>query len=332
MFSQRPLAQLVRSYPILRHVDIYDRQSFIRAYILDNVIICIFMYVLLYTALWYANKVIKRIKKSNEDLSAILKENQMKLDDLITLKKKKAEYEEIIVKAKGTQKVTVEQLESEMKKLSTELLAATYKMNELEKVVEKMIFSASARRDAAFCRLTSEFEKLKMAKKTKQRVNHSGESKSSNRLSHHPCHPNPHLESMGSLLVDRSVDKLLQSQSQRKTKSDSNNSGFFDEVYSSTNSSQRSHSHTDRRVSTQHADLRDMEKRNRHRRPRRRLYRRLNRPLSRRYRRLYHGKSFSLKCNPTICNMYEISPTYFENLTPFTRSLLEIGWKFVNSM
>nr|XP_050855729.1 uncharacterized protein LOC127066269 isoform X3 [Vespula vulgaris] len=283
MFSQRPLAQLVRSYPILRHVDIYDRQSFIRAYILDNVIICIFMYVLLYTALWYANKVIKRIKKSNEDLSAILKENQMKLDDLITLKKKKAEYEEIIVKAKGTQKVTVEQLESEMKKLSTELLAATYKMNELEKVVEKMIFSASARRDAAFCRLTSEFEKLKMAKKTKQRVNHSGESKSSNRLSHHPCHPNPHLE-------------------------------------------------TDRRVSTQHADLRDMEKRNRHRRPRRRLYRRLNRPLSRRYRRLYHGKSFSLKCNPTICNMYEISPTYFENLTPFTRSLLEIGWKFVNSM
>ncbi|XP_043674695.1 uncharacterized protein LOC122632205 isoform X2 [Vespula pensylvanica] len=288
MFSQRPLAQLVRSYPILRHVDIYDRQSFIRAYILDNVIICIFMYVLLYTALWYANK-------------------------------------------KGTQKVTVEQLESEMKKLSTELLAATYKMNELEKVVEKMIFSASARRDAAFCRLTSEFEKLKMAKKTKQRVNHSGESKSSNRLSHHPCHPNPHLESMGSLLVDRSVDKLLQSQSQRKTKSDSNNSGFFDEVYSSTNSSQRSRSHTDRRVSTQH-DLRDMEKRNRHRRPRRRLYRRLNRHLSHRYRRLYHGKSFSLKCNPTICNMYEISPTYFENLTPFTRSLLEIGWKFVNSM
>ncbi|XP_035720830.1 uncharacterized protein LOC118441042 isoform X3 [Vespa mandarinia] len=137
MSSQRLLAQLVRSYPILKHLNIYDRQSFIRVYVLDNVIICIFIYVLLYIALWYANKVIQRIKKSNEDLSVILKENQMKLDDLITLKKKKTEYEEIIVKAKGTQKVTTEQLESEMKKLSTELLAATYKMNELEKVVEK---------------------------------------------------------------------------------------------------------------------------------------------------------------------------------------------------
>ncbi|XP_035720829.1 uncharacterized protein LOC118441042 isoform X2 [Vespa mandarinia] len=89
------------------------KYSFIRVYVLDNVIICIFIYVLLYIALWYANKVIQRIKKSNEDLSVILKENQMKLDDLITLKKKKTEYEEIIVKAKGTQKVTTEQLESE---------------------------------------------------------------------------------------------------------------------------------------------------------------------------------------------------------------------------
>ncbi|KAK2582323.1 hypothetical protein KPH14_004661 [Odynerus spinipes] len=139
MVWQKPsyFTQLARSYPILRFVDIYDRQSFIRAYVLDNIFVCIFVYVLLYVALWYANKAIRKIEKSNEELSAVVKENQMQLDDLVVLKRKKAEYEDVVIKVKGAQKVTAEQLEIEMKKLSAELLATANKMNELEKIVEK---------------------------------------------------------------------------------------------------------------------------------------------------------------------------------------------------
>ncbi|KAI4502367.1 hypothetical protein M0802_002279 [Mischocyttarus mexicanus] len=42
-----------------------------------------------------------------------------------------------MVKAKGVQKITTEQLENEINKLTMELLATTCKMNEIEKIVEK---------------------------------------------------------------------------------------------------------------------------------------------------------------------------------------------------
>lgn len=130
-------AQLAKSYPILKLADVYDRQSFIRAYVLDNIFVCIFVYALFYLALWYANKAIRRIEKTNEELLAVVNESQVKLDDLAILKKKKAEYEDVIIKVKGAQKVTAEQLEHEMRRLSMELLSASNKMNELEKIVEK---------------------------------------------------------------------------------------------------------------------------------------------------------------------------------------------------
>ncbi|GAB1869502.1 hypothetical protein CAJAP_10581 [Camponotus japonicus] len=138
MFSQRCyFSQLSRSYPILKLVDIYDRQSFIRAYVLDNFYVCILMYILFYAALWYANYIIKRIEKSNREMSMIVAENKTKLDRLVLLKNKKAEFEEVIVKTTDTQKITTKYLEDETHRLSTELITTSNKIIELEKIVEK---------------------------------------------------------------------------------------------------------------------------------------------------------------------------------------------------
>ncbi|KAL6419918.1 hypothetical protein ACFW04_001983 [Cataglyphis niger] len=139
MFSQRAryFSQLSKSYPILKLVDIYDRQSFIRAYVLDNFYVCILMYILFYAALWYANYIIKRIEKSNREMSTIVAENKTKLDRLVLLKNKKAEFEEVIVKTTDTQKITTKYLEDEMHKLSTELITTSNKIVELERVFEK---------------------------------------------------------------------------------------------------------------------------------------------------------------------------------------------------
>ncbi|XP_067210193.1 uncharacterized protein [Linepithema humile] len=139
MFAQRPyyFSQLSRSYPILKLVDIYDRQSFIRAYVLDNVYICILMYILFYVTLWYASNIIKRIEKSNREMLTTVAENKTKLDRLVLLKNKKTQFEEVIVKTADAQKITTKQLEDEMYKLSTELITTSSKISKLEKVVEK---------------------------------------------------------------------------------------------------------------------------------------------------------------------------------------------------
>nr|XP_012222245.1 PREDICTED: uncharacterized protein LOC105672110 [Linepithema humile] len=145
MFAQRPyyFSQLSRSYPILKLVDIYDRQSFIRAYVLDNVYICILMYILFYVTLWYASNIIKRIEKSNREMLTTVAENKTKLDRLVLLKNKKTQFEEVIVKTADAQKITTKQLEDEMYKLSTELITTSSKISKLEKVVEKMVFSTN---------------------------------------------------------------------------------------------------------------------------------------------------------------------------------------------
>ncbi|XP_024882683.1 uncharacterized protein LOC112461597 [Temnothorax curvispinosus] len=139
MFSQRPcyFSQLSRNHPILKLVDIYDRQSFIRAYVLDNFYVCILMYILFYVALWYANNIIKRIEKSNREMSITVAENKTKLDRLVLLKNKKAEFEEVIVKTTDAQKMTTKYLEDEMHILSRELITTSNKITGLEKVVEK---------------------------------------------------------------------------------------------------------------------------------------------------------------------------------------------------
>lgn len=98
-------------YMIFLYLRLYS-QSFIRAYVLDNFYICILMYILFYAALWYANyvsnhydwkpkvaqlirkinilnakliltrfsiqlfKIIKRIEKSNREMSTTVAENK----------------------------------------------------------------------------------------------------------------------------------------------------------------------------------------------------------------------------------------------------------------
>ncbi|XP_011139439.1 uncharacterized protein LOC105183185 [Harpegnathos saltator] len=139
MFTQKTyyFSQLSRSYPILRLVDIYDRQSFIRAYVLDNIYICILTYVLFYVALWYATNIIKRVEKSNREMSTTVAQNKTKLDRLILLKSKKAQFEEVIVRTTDAQKVTTRHLEDEMCRLDAELITTSGKIAQLEKIIGK---------------------------------------------------------------------------------------------------------------------------------------------------------------------------------------------------
>ncbi|XP_012524894.2 uncharacterized protein LOC105830234 isoform X2 [Monomorium pharaonis] len=175
MFSQRPcyFSQMSRSHSILKFIDIYDRQSFIRAYVLDNFYVCILMYILFYIALWYAHNIIKRIEKSNREMSMIVAENKTKLDRLVLLKTKKTEFEEVIVKTTDAQKVTTKQLEDEMHRLSTELITTSNKITGLEKAIEKnkhpdKLFTCSTNRAVEgeypkeFEGATNPFEKFKI--------------------------------------------------------------------------------------------------------------------------------------------------------------------------
>ncbi|XP_032673626.1 uncharacterized protein LOC116845253 isoform X7 [Odontomachus brunneus] len=159
-----------------RRVCVSYSQSFIRAYVLDNIYICILMYALFYVALWYATNIIKRIEKSNREMSTTIANNKtvstlcrvyyvasnqrhnltrsfnyaiqltlalftenppQKLDRLILLKNKKTQFEEVIVKTTDAQKVTTRHLEDEMCRLDTELTTTSSKIARLEKIIEK---------------------------------------------------------------------------------------------------------------------------------------------------------------------------------------------------
>ncbi|XP_077277980.1 uncharacterized protein LOC143906066 [Temnothorax americanus] len=224
MFSQRPcyFSQLSRNHPILKLVDIYDRQSFIRAYVLDNFYVCLLMYILFYVALWYANNIIKRIEKSNREMSITVAENKTKLDRLVLLKNKKAEFEEVIVKTTDAQKMTTKYLEDEMHILSRELITTSNKITGLEKVVEKMVFSTNTQTNYLI-----RPSRVNVQKNSKESRARSRSSRFSNRHFHRLYHRNLRLESTGSLSVDRlgSGERRLQLHLQlHRQKSDSNNS------------------------------------------------------------------------------------------------------------
>ncbi|KAF7993464.1 hypothetical protein HCN44_010059 [Aphidius gifuensis] len=139
MFTQKQyfFSPLVKSNPILKLVNIYDRQSFIREYILDNILVCIFTYLMFYLVLWYANKVIKQIERSNDEMLEVVADNRTKLEDVIALRNKRQEYEDVVMKAKGAQRVMANHLENEIKYLHNELASTTTKLDELEKVFDK---------------------------------------------------------------------------------------------------------------------------------------------------------------------------------------------------
>ncbi|XP_057323605.1 uncharacterized protein LOC130666523 isoform X2 [Microplitis mediator] len=147
MYSQRQyyFSRFARSHPILKFINVYDRQSFIREYILDNIFICIFAYIFFYITLWYANRVIKRIEKSNQEMLITVADNRSKLSDVIALKNKRQEYEEVVMKAKGAQRITTRHLENEIKKINYELMITTDKLEALEKMLLKRTAVENAR-------------------------------------------------------------------------------------------------------------------------------------------------------------------------------------------
>ncbi|KAK9303550.1 hypothetical protein QLX08_004777 [Tetragonisca angustula] len=208
MFLQKQsyFSQLARSYPILKLVDVYDRQSFVRAYVLDNVYVCVLMHVLFYAALWYATTVIRRMEKANKEMLKIMEENRTRLEDVVALKDKKGEYDEVVVKVQEAQKLTSQELEDEMRRLSTELINAEGKLSELERVVKKLIFSTCpAGSRARVLRATSLTEKTntrarvlaKDRREPRPRI-----SRYSSRHFHRPCHRNLRPGNMGSLSLD----------------------------------------------------------------------------------------------------------------------------------
>ncbi|CAG5101072.1 Protein of unknown function [Cotesia congregata] len=140
MYSQRQyyFSRLARSHPILKFINVYDRQSFIREYILDNIFICVFAYIFFYVTLWYANRVMKRIEKSNQEMLTTVEKNRNKLADVVALKNKRQEYEEVVMKAKGAQRITARHLENEIKKINYELMMTTDKLEALERILQKV--------------------------------------------------------------------------------------------------------------------------------------------------------------------------------------------------
>ncbi|XP_017794480.1 PREDICTED: uncharacterized protein LOC108576045 [Habropoda laboriosa] len=151
MFTQKQsyFSRLAKSYPILKLVDIYDRQSFIRAYVLDNLYICILMHAFFYLALWCTTTVIKKMERSNKEMLKIVEDNRTKLDDVMAMKDKKEEYDEMVVKVKETQKLTSEEIDNQMQRLSSELITAADKLSELERILEKFVSSGKTRENSA---------------------------------------------------------------------------------------------------------------------------------------------------------------------------------------
>ncbi|KAL7287576.1 hypothetical protein TKK_0018225 [Trichogramma kaykai] len=126
-----------KQFSLLKLVDLYDKDSFIREYLLDNVFVCIFMYILFYFAICYAHKVIKQIEDKNEEMIAKVNLNRTKVNDMIAIKNHRMEYEEVVMNTKKAQKVTTKHLDSEIKRLSTKLMKTQGKLNELENFVAK---------------------------------------------------------------------------------------------------------------------------------------------------------------------------------------------------
>ncbi|XP_036148945.1 uncharacterized protein LOC105830234 isoform X1 [Monomorium pharaonis] len=303
MFSQRPcyFSQMSRSHSILKFIDIYDRQSFIRAYVLDNFYVCILMYILFYIALWYAHNIIKRIEKSNREMSMIVAENKTKLDRLVLLKTKKTEFEEVIVKTTDAQKVTTKQLEDEMHRLSTELITTSNKITGLEKAIEKMVFRTNTQTNYLHAQ-PIELSRVNIQKNSKEPRTRSRNLRFSNRHFHRPYHRNLRLGSTGSLSVDRlgSAERRLRQQPRlHRQKSDSNNNA------SAENSSESINQNSVNKIFSQ-CNYHDGDRKRRLKWPKTRLQR-------------------------TSCyNIRKIHIDSLKNVTPFTKSLLGLTTIFLN--
>lgn len=305
MFLQRQsyFSRLARSYPVLKLVDVYDRQSFVRAYVLDNVYVCVFMHILFYVALWYAATVIRKMERSNKTMMKMMADNRTRLEDVAALKDKKAEYDEVVVKTKNAQKLTSEELEDEMRRLSTELVNAANKLSELEKIVEKLIFSASPPGNRArVLRATSVTEKTR----TRSLARDGGRARS--RISRYSSRPSRrhrrqnHLAgSMGSLSLDLLANVVhLPRLQPRQRKSDSSN-------FASVEASSESAFHRTEKFVWSGGDRRRDDRRKKR-----------------------YGKFYENSVSPRY-NVKKWQAESFKHVTPFTRSLLGLLTIFTKS-
>ncbi|XP_034944680.1 uncharacterized protein [Chelonus insularis] len=201
MFSQRQyyFSRLARSHPILKFINVYDRQSFIRQYVLDNIFICVFAYVLFYLTLWYANRVIKKIDKSNKELLEIVEDNKTKLADVIVLKDERQEYQEVVMKARGIQQATSLWLENEINRLNNELSVTADKLTSLEKILKKINFSECYGKSLKAAKSTDSLGKINVQKVRTLSQTRSKMSRYSSRRSRRLRHN----KSMVSLSLDR---------------------------------------------------------------------------------------------------------------------------------
>ncbi|KAK0169022.1 hypothetical protein PV327_002771 [Microctonus hyperodae] len=62
-------------------------------------------------------------------------DNRTKLDDIIALKNKRREYEEVVMKAKGAQRLIAKQLKDEIEKMNDEVTITKDKLTALEKIL-----------------------------------------------------------------------------------------------------------------------------------------------------------------------------------------------------
>ncbi|XP_076676291.1 uncharacterized protein LOC143373186 [Andrena cerasifolii] len=77
------------------------------------------------------------MEKWNREMLSIVEQKRTGLEDAVALKDKNTEYDEVVVKVKEGQRATSVQLENEMHRLSTELIAAAEKLSELEEIIQK---------------------------------------------------------------------------------------------------------------------------------------------------------------------------------------------------
>ncbi|XP_078049381.1 uncharacterized protein LOC144476387 [Augochlora pura] len=106
--------ELTRSYPFLKHIDIFDPHSFIRSYVLDKL-----NFVVISAIIWFALLVARKIEHSNEQKLKFLKENEARYQLVAALKDKKAEYEDTVIKVKETQHQTALDITDEQLKVIT---------------------------------------------------------------------------------------------------------------------------------------------------------------------------------------------------------------------
>ncbi|XP_033321531.1 uncharacterized protein LOC117217802 [Megalopta genalis] len=126
--------ELTRSYPFLKHIDIFDAHSFIRLYVLGKLNFAVVSMII-----WLALCVAKRIEHSNRQKRKFLKENEARCQLVAALKDKKTEYEDTVIKVKETQQQTASDIiDEQLKLISTKVDTVRKEIAKIDQEVDKV--------------------------------------------------------------------------------------------------------------------------------------------------------------------------------------------------